>query len=148
VARDALVFRTRVEPWFLSLVLLVLVGAGAIALGPAERAPYVSLAVGSLVLVWAFPFLGMRYRLERDRLVVVMGPFRLPFRYDEILRVRRGGWSVYFSLLPRMRLATSHRTLVLDLDRLAVRQLVISPVDLEGFVRALRDRAPHIQVEV
>lgn len=146
--RDTPVFRTRVEPWFLSLVLLALMAAGLIALGPEERAPYVSLAVGSLVLLLALQYLGMRYRLERDRMVVVLGPVRLPFRYDEILQVRRGGWWDYLALLPRMRLATSHRNLVLELDRMLVRQLVISPADLEGFLEALRRRAPHIQVEV
>ncbi|MBI4234552.1 MAG: PH domain-containing protein [Chloroflexi bacterium] len=143
------VFRPRTDPWLFVLLLAALGSATAATFLDPESPPAVLaliLAIDALVL-WVL--VGSRYVVTSSGITVVFGPVRLSFPFERIARVRRGGWWAQVSSFrtPRLRLAFSHRNLVLDLRTGMTRELVISPAQEADFLEVLHGRAPHILVE-
>ena len=98
---------------------------------------------------------GLRYAISNDALIVAAWPLRWRYRLDSMTRVRQGKrwWNVRMgedSL--RKNWTLSARDLAFSGDYLVVefrdgRVTRISPADKEGFVLALKERAPHVAFE-
>ena len=99
--------------------------------------------------------ISLHYTISGDALIVAAWPFRWRYRLESMTRVRQGErwWNVRMgedSL--RKNLTLSARDLAFYRDYLVVefrdgRVTRISPTDKEGFVMALRERAPHVAFE-
>ncbi|MFQ5859953.1 MAG: PH domain-containing protein [Dehalococcoidia bacterium] len=91
------------------------------------------------------------YELRDSELVVVQGLVRRRYPYEQIARVhymdpKRGPSSVAGG--PRSRSAfLSYHGLVLEFSGGGGRGLTISPLEMDRFVEALKDRAGHVVIE-
>ncbi|MFT4194101.1 PH domain-containing protein [Ottowia sp.] len=137
-------FPSKVDAWLAALLLasalLVLI---AVITGWPRQATlaYAVLLVALLALgtglpLWVLAATG--YRLEQDALAIRCGPFRWRIPLKDIRAVE-----------PSRSWLSSP---ALSLDRLRIRhgragQVLVSPKDRQAFVRALRRRNPHIQIE-
>ena len=135
-------FASKVDLWF----VLVLAGTALSALwavGRAwERAGTVELVVSFFAVAVAvglplWLLVGTHYELTDGHLLVRCGPFRTRIALDQIRSVK-----------PSRSLASSP---ALSLDRLAIAYgrfgtVLISPKDKAGFLAALQQQAPGVQV--
>lgn len=135
-------FRSKVDAW---LALVVALGLGWIWISPVRRIwagrttdvlDVIIPPLMSALMIWIFRT--TYYVVTVDRLIVHSGPFRrtVPLRSITRLRATRN---------PRQAPA-------LSLDRIEVRygskQLLVSPRDKPGFVRAIVNRAPQTVSDV
>ena len=108
----------------------------------------VVLTLVFIVMLWFV--LGTRYEAREEELVVAFGPFRLHYPWEDITRVRKGGWWAQVSSLrePRMRMAFSTDNLIVECAQEGrTRRVVVSPLDKEGFLRFLMAKAPDAVIE-
>ena len=128
----------------LDFLIPVAIGAGAFALAYVN--PIITVVVAGLILLFANPlFSVIDYRLsEAEFEVTAFGRIRLRHvPYQEILQVRRVGWSELFK--PEVRWAESLgsnilRPLILVRRRGRRRPMIITPADPDAFVAALAAR--------
>jgi hypothetical protein len=127
------------------LDLLIPVAIAAAAFGLAYVNPIVGAVVGILVLLFANPlFTVIEYRLTDAVFeVTAFGGIRLRrVPYEEILSVRRLGWSELFAAEARWAESLGSnifRPLVL-VHRRGRRPMIVTPADTDAFVKALGAR--------
>lgn len=134
-------FRSKIDGWLVALALgpMVAIAGAQLAGVPIGRgrggAPVVLLFVmAALVATMATT----RYVVSDEAITVWFGPIRRRRRLEELARMRASrsvesspAWS-----LDRIELATTRGF-----------WLLVSPADRAGFVRAVRARAPHVQLD-
>jgi hypothetical protein len=129
------------------LDLLIPVAIAAAAFGLAYVSPVVAAVVGMLVLLFANPlFTVIDYHLTDAAFeVTVFRAIRLRrVPYEEILSVRRLGWSELFSADARWAESLGSnifRPLVLVRRRGRRRPMIVTPANTDAFVEALGARA-------
>lgn len=139
---EPLVFRSRIDPWLAAVTFGPVVLAGGMVVRRAivtQRAPGVVLiamfGVALGLLLWVF--LATTYRITSRDLLVRSGPLRITVPLSEIGRVRRTRSVLSAPALSLRRLEVSYGK---------HSQVVISPADEEGFLTALRERAPGFEL--
>ncbi|MES3033811.1 MAG: PH domain-containing protein [Gemmatimonadota bacterium] len=133
---DALVFRSRIDPWLAALTFGPVVIVGALGIRRAivaQRAPSLALAatLGIAIALLAWIFLDTSYRVTSSDLLVRSGPLRITVPLRDIRGVRRTRSVLSAPALSLRRLEVSAAN---------GRVVVISPADEVGFLTALRDR--------
>jgi hypothetical protein len=142
---ERLRFPSKVDWWLPVLLVVVLASAPvSLALG-AKHTPFTPATLAILVASLAIPFglvgwmfADTEYVIDGSVLRVHCGPMRIVVPLDSITRIERGS-----SILSGM---------TLSLSRLCIRygrfkEVLISPKDREGFIRAIVARVPSVVLE-
>ena len=141
---DSLEFRSRIDPLLASMVLLPMLGViGLVVHRVFVRGQSLSvvtiatLALSIAVVGWIFATTS--YHFAARELVVKSGPLRVRVPFDTILRVTRTRNVLSAPALSLRRLEIVYKR---------NRTVVISPHDEQGFLAALRARAPRAELPV
>ena len=142
---EKLRFPSKVDWWLPVLLGVVLMSAPvSLALG-AKHTPFTPATLAILVASWAIPvgllgwmFADTTYVIDGAVLRVHCGPMRVVVPLESITRIERG--------------SNLRSGLTLSLSRLCVRygrfkEVLISPKDRQGFIRAIVARVPSVVLE-
>ena len=131
-------FRSKIDVWVGGVILLGILVSGAVAIGLLLQKGIASLAVIPLLATGLALWLLIEtwYAVTATDLIVHSGPFRTTVPISSIRAIRPTRTIVSAPALSLDRLEVSH----------AGGALVISPADKAGFIRALRERHPTVEV--
>jgi hypothetical protein len=142
---DTLAFPSKIDVWIPAIIVIgllsgpVLISMGArhtAMTGPILIVVVIGLAFPAGLLVWMY--LSTRYVISGSELTVTCGPLKVVVPIDSISRIRTSR-----SILSAPALSLSR----LEIQYGRFKEVVISPEDRQGFIRAIVARAPNVVLE-
>ena len=137
-------YKTKVDLWIaILLILIVLLGIYAIILSiffSATANESIGLGITGIVMILSvLIFLPVNYTLLESQLVIRFGLFRHRINYQDIKSVKKT-----FNLLSSP--ALSLKRIEIQYSK-GIGFILISPNDIESFVKDLSTKCPHLKLE-
>lgn len=145
-----MVFHAKIDKYFSVIVCFYILIIGVVTLPLAflvnEGIPIIALLlicifiIPTCFLLWIL--LSNTYIFHENYLLIKSGPFRTRIPYKEITRV-----APERSLSIKFEITSSRDTLQLFNTISAFKHARISPINKQEFIRELKNRNPHIQID-
>ncbi len=131
--------------WWMPVMIAIVIGSAPIAIWlsspkglPRQVVPVLAVSllfpVGLLVWMWVTTI----YVISGNELRIACGPMKMTVPIDSISRIRSSHSVVSSPALSLSRLAIQYGRF---------QEVLISPADRQGFIRAIVERVPHVVLE-